>query len=42
MEHEIFAIQQERIQLHKNFESVFSFSQSDFPKYKTELGKYSF
>lgn len=39
MEHAIFAIQQERIQQHKNFESAFSFSQSDFAAYRKELGK---
>ena len=41
MEHEIFAIQQERIQVHKKFESAFSYSQTDFAKYRTELGTFS-
>ena len=39
MEHEIFAIQQERIQVHKKLESAFSYSQTDFAKYRTELGE---
>ena len=42
MEHAIFAIQQERIQQHKNLETAFSYSQSDFAAYRKELGKWVF